>query len=385
MTNNFDENDMYSVNRITINTAALRHNYRLVAANLPAGVRLLAMVKGDGYGHGMVEAARAFAEAGCGVFGVAELCEGIQLRKSGVEGDIFVMVGFQPEHAELFFTFNLVPVVFSREAVQALSETAVRLQREIGVHLKIDCGMSRLGVLPGEIEEFTDLILALPGISLAGVLSHFPEADNPRSPGTARAFAIYSEALSRIENRFSGLRHIANSGAVLNFPETLCNMVRAGIALYGYSPDGIRENSRVGDSYLRPAMTFATRIAMVKEVPPGTGISYGRTYITTRQTRLAVLPVGYEDGYPRALSSVAEVLIHGHRAPILGRVCMNLCMADITEIEGVRAGDEAVLLGEQGGEVITADDIAAWAGTISYEILCMLGNNNERVHVEYDS
>jgi alanine racemase len=343
------------------------------------------MVKGDGYGHGMIEAARAFATAGCGIFGVAELGEAIQLRKSGIEGDIFVMVGFLPEHAEYFFSYNLVPVVFSREGIHALSETAVRLNREIGVHLKIDCGMSRLGVMPEEIEVFADLINSLPGISLAGILSHFPEADNAQSPGTSRAFAIYSEALRRVENRFSGLRHIANSGAVLNFPETLCNMVRAGIALYGYSPDGIRENSRVGDSFLRPAMTFSTRIAMVKEVPAGTGISYGRTYVTTRTTRLAVLPVGYEDGYPRCLSNIAEVLIHGRKVPILGRVCMNLCMADITEIEGVQAGDEAVLLGEQGGEVITADDIAVKAGTISYEILCMLGNNNERVHIEYDS
>lgn len=377
-----DGKDMCSVNRITIDTGALRHNFRLIASAVPAGVKVLAMVKGDGYGHGMVEAARAFAEAGCGHFGVAELGEGIHLRKSGIDGDIFVMVGFLPQHAEHFFTFNLVPVVFSREGIHALSETAVRLNHEIGVHLKIDCGMSRLGVMPEEIEVFADLILALPGISLAGVLSHFPEADNARSAGTKRAFAKYSEALGRIENRFSGLTHIANSGAVLNFPETLCSMVRTGIALYGYSPDGIRENSRVGDSYLRPAMTFSTRIAMVKEVPAGTGISYGRTYVTTRTTRLAVLPAGYEDGYPRSLSSVAEVLIHGRKIPILGRICMNLCMADITEIEGVQAGDEAVLLGEQGGEVITADDIAARAGTISYEILCMLGNNNERVHIE---
>lgn len=374
--------DMYSANRITIDTGALSHNYRLIASAVPAGVPVLAMVKGDGYGHGMVEAARAFAAAGCGIFGVAELCEGVRLRTSGIEGDIFIMVGFLPEHAELFFTFNLVPVVFSREAIHALSETAVRLEQEIGVHLKIDCGMSRLGVMPEEIEVFADLIQGLPGISLAGVVSHFPEADNAQAPGTAEAFAIFSKACGRIEKRFLGLRHIANSAAVLNFPETLCNMVRAGIALYGYSPGGIRENRGVGDGCLRPAMTFSTRIAMVKEVPAGTGISYGRTYVTTRITRLAVLPVGYEDGYPRCLSNVAEVLIHGRKVPILGRVCMNLCMADITEIEGVRAGDEAVLLGEQGGEVITADDIAVRAGTISYEILCMLGNNNERVHIE---
>lgn len=371
-----------SSNRITVDTEALSYNYRTITSGVPDGVEVLAMVKGDGYGHGMTAAARAFAKAGCRTFGVAELCEGVALRQSGIDGDIYIMVGFLPEHVEHFFTFNLIPVVFSREAIVLLSETAVRVKREIGVHLKIDCGMSRLGVMPDEIEDFADLIHALPGITLAGVLSHFPEADNVQAPGTARAFAIYSEACDRIEKRFSGLKHIANSGAVLNFPETLCNMARAGIALYGYSPDGLVENAKVNELYLKRAMTFSTKIAMVKEVPAGAGISYGHTYTTTRPTRLAVLPVGYEDGYPRCLSNVAEVLIHGRKVPVLGRICMNLCMADITEIEGVQAGDEAVLLGEQGGAVITADDIAAKAGTISYEILCMLGNNNERDYIE---
>lgn len=371
-----------SANRITVSLGALAHNYQTISSSVADGVQILAMVKGDGYGHGMTEAARAFAAAGCTSFGVAELCEGVKLRQSGLAGDIYVMVGFLPEHAEHFFTFNLTPVVFSREAITLLSETAVRLKREIGVHLKIDCGMSRLGVMPEEIEGFAGQIQAAPGLTLAGVLSHFPESDNRTSPGTARAFAIFSEACDRLGKRFSGLRHIANSGAVLNFPETLGDMGRVGISLYGYSPDGVRTNARIGDSQLRPALTFSTRIAMVKEVPAGSGISYGHTYITTRPTRLAVLPVGYEDGYPRALSGRAEVLIHGRKVPILGRICMNLCMADITEIEGVRAGDEAVLLGEQGNEMISADDIAAKAGTISYEILCMLGNNNERIYVE---
>jgi alanine racemase len=342
----------------------------------------MAMVKGDAYGHGMVAAATAFADVGCRSFGVAELCEGVELREAGIVGDIYIMVGFLPDHVEHFFTFNLTPVVFSREAIELLSTTAVRFGGDIGLHLKIDCGMSRLGIHPDEIEIFTDLVERLPGVTLAGVLSHFPESDNRQSPATRKAFAIYSEACSRIEKRFSGLKHIANSGAVLNFPETLCNMARAGISLYGYSPDGNGDDARIHDQALRPAMTFSTRVAMVKDIPAGTGVSYGHTYVTSRATRLAVLPVGYEDGYPRCLSNRAEVLIHGRRVPILGRVCMNLCMADITEIEGVQAGDEAVLLGEQGGMEITADDIARKAGTISYEILCMLGNNNERVHIE---
>jgi alanine racemase len=371
-----------SSNRVTVSLAALRHNYHILSATTPEGVPLLAMVKGDGYGHGMVEAARAFVQAGCRIFGVAELCEGVKLRQAGVGGEIFVMVGFLPEHAEAFFSYDLVPVVFSREAIVSLSAAAVRLGRDISVQLKVDCGMGRLGVLPGEVLAYGDLIQSLPGITLGGMLSHFPEADNAASASTARAFETFTAACASLGGRFSGMRHIANSGGVLNFPETLCEMGRAGISLYGYSPDGRQEHGRVGETPLRPAMRFATRIAMVKEVPAGSGISYGSTHVTSRPTRLAVLPVGYEDGYPRHLSGNGVALINGRRADILGRICMNLCMADITGIDGVKAGDEAVLLGEQGEEVITADEIAARAGTISYEILCMLGNNNEREYTE---
>jgi alanine racemase len=340
------------------------------------------MVKGDGYGHDMVFAAKAFASAGCHIFGVAELCEGVRLRQAGIVGEIFVMVGFEPDQAESIFRYDLTPVVFSMEAIEILSQTAVKLGKSLKIHLKVDSGMSRLGVAPEELAEYADKIFNLPGIVLAGVVSHFSAADNVSSPSTSRAFQVFTEACRSLEKEISGLRHIANSAAVLNFPETHCDMVRTGISLYGYSPDGIREHGQVNGRYLRPAMSFTTRIAQVKEVPAGAGISYGHTHITNRPTRLAVLPVGYEDGYSRSLSNRSEVLINGRKAPILGRVCMNLCMADITDIEGVRAGDEAVLLGEQGRETITADDIARLANTISYEILCMLGNNNERVFIE---
>ncbi len=371
-----------SSNIITVDCSALSHNYRTIFSRLPDGVELLAMVKGDAYGHGMVESARAFAAGGCHIFGVAELCEGVKLREAGVEGEILIMVGFLESQAEYFFSHNLTPVVFTRASIAVLSQLAVKRKCDIGLHLKIDSGMGRLGVMPNEIEEYAAIIADSPGVYLAGVVSHFYEADNTESSGTNSAFTVYSEACRRIGKAFSGVRHIANSAAVLNFPETLCEMGRAGIALYGYSPDGNSENARVGDVRLKPAMKFSTRVVMVKEVPAGTGISYGHTYTTTRPTRLAIMPVGYEDGYPRCISNNTEVLIQGAKVPIIGRICMNLCMADITEIDGVQIGDEAVLLGEQGSEVISADDIAGKAGTISYEILCMLGNNNQRVHIE---
>jgi alanine racemase len=185
---------------------------------------------------------------------------------------------------------------------------------------------------------------------------------------------------ANVREKYEGFRHIGNSGGVFNFPETCCDMVRPGISLYGYYPDGQAGADRARGERLRPAMSFTSRVLQVKTVPAGSGVSYGHTYITPSETRLAILPVGYEDGYLRSLSNRAEVLVKGKRAPVRGRICMNMCMIDITGIDGVEPGDEAVLLGAQGEDAITADEIAEWAGTISYEVLCLIGNNNERTY-----
>ena len=374
------ETELSSYNRATVNLSAIKHNYKLLASVLPDEGQLLAMVKGDGYGHGMIETAFACHDAGCRLFGVAELCEGVKLRQSGITGEIFVMVGFAAEQADYFFSHSLTPVVFDKDLIAKLSEVAVAKATEITVHLKVDCGMSRLGVKPEEVDEFVVLVGELPGLRLGGILSHFAAADDASSPLTDRMFAVFQKVCDRVGDEMTF--HIANSGGIINYPQTHGNMARAGISLYGYPPSGEQEQTVVGEGRLTPAMTFSTRVVMVKTVEKGAGISYGHTFTTTRETRLAVLPVGYEDGYPRSLSNRGTVLLHGKRAPILGRVCMNLTMVDVTDIEGVEIGDEAVLMGNQGDETITADDIAALTDTISYEILCMLGNNNERVFVE---
>lgn len=370
-----------SANRIHVDTGALAHNYRLIqeaAGHAP----VLAMVKGDGYGHGMVRVAKTFSNEGCRNFGVAELCEGIELRQAGLAGEIYVTVGFSPDDAAAFFTYNLTPVVFSTSSITALATEAVQLGKTIGVHLKVDCGMGRLGVGVHEVEYYQNLIGRTQGVTLVGILSHFPESENVQTESTKQVFSVFSDACKVLGNDFPGIKHIANSGAVLNFPETCCDMVRSGIALYGYSPDGVADHGQINGQMLRPAMALTTRVAMVKEMPAGAGISYGHTYVTNKPTRIAVLPVGYEDGYPRLLSNNGEVLIKGQRAPILGRVCMNLTMIDITAIENVQPEDEVVLLGAQGVEKITADDIGNKIGTISYEILCMLGKNNQRLYIE---
>jgi alanine racemase len=371
---------VHSYNRVTINPQALSDNFRIIQEKTGPEVKVLAMVKADGYGHDMIRAAKTFAAAGCEAFGVAEVGEAVTLREAGIKGQIFIMLGLSPEHIDLVFRYNLTPVVFLMETVEGLSRAATKEGVQIGVHLKVDSGMSRLGLLPDQVGVFLERMSLLPSVYLAGIASHFSQSDNPYSDNTQRSYASYQAMCSQVREKYDGLRHIGNSDGVFNFPETCCDMVRPGISLYGYYPDGQAGADRARGERLRPAMSFTSRVLQVKTVPAGSGVSYGHTYITPSETRLAILPVGYEDGYLRSLSNRAEVLVKGKRAPVRGRICMNMCMIDITGIDGVEPGDEAVLLGAQGEDAITADEIAEWAGTISYEVLCLIGNNNERTY-----
>jgi alanine racemase len=367
-----------SFNQIVIDSSALQANFRVLQQRVGQDVRIMAMVKADAYGHGMVQAAVNFAKAGCDSFGVAEIEEGVALRRAGIHGQIFVLLGFQVAQEQLFFDYDLTPVIFDYQAIKLLSQAAVRNGKEITVHLKVDCGMGRLGIKPSELPYFLDHLKSSPGISLAGIMSHFPLADDPTSRQTLEMFQQYKQVCTQANHQQIVLCHIANSGGVFYYPETCCDMVRLGISLYGYYPDGTQGKRHDGAEKLVPAMSFTTQVIQVKSVPAGTGISYGHIFVTEQETKIAVLPVGYADGFLRTLSNKAQVLIKGQRARIIGRVCMNLCMADITGIDGVQAGDQVVILGSQGAETITADEIAAWMGTISYEVLCLFGNNNER-------
>jgi alanine racemase len=371
-----------SFNCIKINCTALQNNYTIIKKRAGAGIPVMAMVKADGYGHGMLMAAKAFERAGCTTFGVAELREAVLLRQAGIRGDIYVTIGFSEEDAGLIFQYDLIPVIYSYDSAQALSTKAAALGVEIGVHIKVDSGMSRLGIFPTDMSTFLDNVSVLPGIKIAGIMSHFAESDNPDSKSTIKSFKSFAGTCRELKNRFTGINHIANSGAVLNFPDTCCDMVRAGIALYGYHPAGRAGCDDRDAENLIPAMSFVSRILQVKSVPAGTAVSYGRTYQTKKETRLAVVPVGYEDGYSRLLSNRGQVLVYGHRVPVLGRICMNMCMVDVSDLSLVKAGDEVVLLGQQGQENITADEIAEEMGSISYEVLCLLGNNNQREYIE---
>jgi len=371
-----------SYNRVSVSRNALQNNYKYIRSRVADGVKVMAMVKADAYGHDMILSARAFADVGCDVFGVAELCEAVSLRRSGVNGQIFVMLGFAPKDAGDLVENDLTPAVYSLEAAAALSREATAAGKQTGVHIKVDTGMGRLGIMPEALPGFLGELEQLPGIVVQGIMSHFPEADVAGSSSTEKGFAVFEKACEPLKERENFHCHIANSGAVLNFPDTNCDMVRAGISLYGYHPLGRQPDSGGEGDGLEPAMTFTTRILQVKDLPKGAGISYGHTFIAEEDMRIAVLPVGYEDGFSRILSNQGEVLIRGRPVPVRGRICMNICMVDITGMDQVRPGDEVVLLGRQGDAVITADDIAEKTGSISYEVLCLFGNNNKRVHRE---
>ncbi len=371
-----------SFNKVAVNLSALHHNYHLLKRRIGDNAKLLAMVKADAYGHGMIRVARELSKAGCESFGVAELCEAISLRQAGIRGEIFVFIGFSLADTACFFDYNLTPVIFDFESARALSSEAVTRNQEMRVHVKVDCGMTRLGIYPEEFGRFSTELLRLPGIVLSGVASHFPRADEVCSDSTMEQFGRFKRTIPDVLKKAKIVRHTANSGAILNFPETCCEMARAGISLYGYYPDGVVGKIAEKREQLQPVMTFSSQVLQVKIVPAGVGVSYGHSFVTTEPTRLAVLPVGYEDGLSRSLSNKAEVLVCGKRARIRGRICMNLCMVDITHIESVAVGDEVVFLGRQGKDCISSDEIAGWMGSISYEVLCLFGNNNERKYIE---
>jgi alanine racemase len=377
---------MTSFNRVEIDIAALQNNFANIRERVGSAVKIMAVVKSDAYGHGMVECSKALFKAGARVFGVAEVWEGVALRRAGVSGEIVILLGGSPETYEDIIRHDLTPVIVDADILDGLSQQSARMNANVGVHLKVDVGMGRLGVRPAEVEFYMAMIRRLPGVFPAGILSHFPIADEPDgSDKTLQQFSVFQDILAKLQNNTSEkhVSHIANSAALVYFPATHLDMVRPGISLYGCYPDAspARGLALQPPLELRPVMSFKTKVIQVKEVKTGCGISYGHTFVTSRPSRFAVLPVGYANGYLRSLSNKAQVLINGRRAPVCGRVCMNACLVDITDLGPVQTGEEAVLMGRQGPENITADEIGDWMGTISYEVLCLFGSSNERKYV----
>lgn len=344
----------------------------------------MAMVKADAYGHGMVECAKIFTECGAAAFGVAEVVEGVALRRAGISNAVFVLAGILPEFFDALLTYQLTPVLVDGTLISPLAREAVRRGITLGVHLKVDAGMGRQGCLLRDIPEIISAIARSPGIILEGIMAHFPQADDPHSGNSER---VLDDFLTLVRVNRDALPpslclHIANSGGLFSVRGAGLHMVRPGISLYGYAAAGRKALDAGGEQDLIPAMRFVSRVIQVREVPAGTGLGYGHTYTTAARTRLAILPLGYEDGFLRSLSNTGQVLLRGQRAPVVGRISMNLTLVDVTGIQGIQVGDEAVLLGCQGRDGITADELGEWMETISYEVLCLFGHCNRIVYID---
>lgn len=373
------------LNWVEIDTGALGHNVREFRRRLDGKVLLGAVVKSNGYGHGMREVARAAVEAGADWLCVNSAAEGSALREAGHRVPILVM-GYVPlEDLSRVVEDDLQPVVYNAETVDHLDSLARAAGKPVSVHLKVETGTHRQGVPESEVSGFADRIERSGVLTLAGVSTHFANIEDTTDHRFAEEQIEVFRRIVDIVRRRGGrpLRHAACSAAVLLLNRTHLDLARIGISLYGIWPS--RETyvsclDRGRPSLdLRPAMTWKSRIAQIKEVPEGGFVGYGCTWRATRPTRIAVLPVGYYEGYDRGLSGVAHVLVRGRRAPVRGRVCMNMTMVDVSDIPGVSLEDEAVLLGAQGDERISAEQLAQWCGTIAYEIVSRIHPSLPRV------
>jgi alanine racemase len=351
---------------VEVDLEAIAHNVRRVVEIIGPNTRLLAILKADAYGHGAVRVARTAANNGASYLGVASINEAALLRQAGIEMPILVL-GYTPAwQARELVLHDLAATVFDLDVARALDRAGRELGRQVRVHVKVDTGMGRLGLLPDDVLPTLLAVRELENLEIEGIFTHFSVADS--DPDYTRwQIERFREVLARIDDAGIdvALVHAANSAAILTLPESHFGMVRFGIGMYGLDPS---PQVQLPPDF-RPALTFKTQVAQVKTLPPGSYVGYGNTYRTADEERIAVLPVGYADGFRRAPRQWGEVLVRGQRAPIVGRVSMDQTMIDVTHISGVRQGDEVVLIGRQGTQRITAEEVAEQLGTINYEVV----------------
>ncbi len=372
-----------------IDLAAIDHNLKALRKLTGPAVRMLAAVKANAYGHGLVPVARRVAASGADMLGVARIDEGIELRASGIEVPILIFGYTPPAATGELLKYSLTPTVSSHATADAMSTAAVAAGKRLAVHIKVDTGMGRIGLLPASLQPpggpdaaaVIERIVRLEGLIPEGIYTHFAASDSRDKTSASRQFARFMELLAVLAAKgvTFPLRHAANSGALIDMPETHLDMVRPGIAVYGLYPSDEIDKSRIR---LIPAMALKAKIAQVKAVAAGFQVSYGSTYTTHRPTVIATVPVGYADGYRRLLSSRGVMLAGGRRVPVVGRVCMDLAMIDVGEVPNVQAGDEVVVLGAQGDAFISADEMAGWLDTINYEVVSTVMARVPRVYTK---
>jgi alanine racemase len=365
-----------------VNLDNLAYNIRQIKNNIKAPASIMGIVKADGYGHGAVEISRVLLEEGVQRLGVAVLDEGIALRQEGIDVPILVLGYTPPQLFDKVLEHRITPTLYNYQDALRLSELASKNGSSVKVHLKLDTGMGRIGMIPGQDSlDMVSNIYALPGIKIEGIFTHFSVADEKDKTYTREQFKKFTGFVNALKERGIDipLRHAGNSAASIDLPETHLDMVRPGVILYGLYPSDEVEKGKLS---LKPLAALKTVISHVKTVPSGTSVGYGRKYISAGERVIATLPIGYADGYTRLLSGKASVLVHGTRAPLAGNICMDQCMIDVTGIEGVKVGDEVVLMGSQGEETITAEELASLLGTINYEIVCLIGKRVPRVYIK---
>ena len=363
--------------RIDLN--AIAHNVAALKARVPASTELWAVVKANAYGHGAVPVARTALAAGASRLAVARISEGVELRQAGIDAPILVMGYHLPDEAETAVAYNLTMTVNDEAFARALDAQARDAGRRLPIHVKVDTGMGRFGRFPDEVLPFLERLTTFRHLQIEGLWTHFATADEADKRFTYQQMALFRQVADQARARLEiPLLHVANSAAIMTFPETHLDAVRPGIALYGMYPSA--EVTR--EVPLIPALTLVSHVGRVRTLPPGGSVGYGRTFIARKPTRIALLPIGYGDGLHRLLSNRGQVLIRGQRAAIVGRVSMDNIVVDVTHIAGVREGDEAVLIGRQGEDAITAEEVAAWAETINYEVTTSLLPRLKRIYVE---
>ncbi len=366
-----------------IDLSAVQHNVTVLKGHIGPAVKLAAVVKANAYGHGAVEVAEAAVLGGAEYLAVARYSEALELREGGIKAPVLIFGHTPPVLAETIARYGLTPVVNSLQEARTLCEAAAALEEIITVHVKIDTGMGRVGLPGASVEETVADVLRihdLPALHLEGIFTHFANADSADKTHVKEQFSLFSRILDSLEER--GLRipirHAANSAATLEFPESHLDMVRPGIVLYGLAPSKDVDMTRLP---LKPVMSLKTKIIHLKKVPSDFKISYGSTHVTERSTRIATVPIGYADGFSRLLSSKGFMLVKGKRVPIVGRVCMDLTMIDVGDVENVRVGDEVVVFGPQEDQYLAADEQADLEGTINYEVVSTLTSRVPRVYL----
>ncbi len=374
---------IYNLGRPTwaeVNLSRLASNVREFRRILPPGVRIMAVIKADGYGHGAYEVSRAALKEGAMMLGVASLEEGLELRQKGIGSPILILGYTDPRQNCLLIENDLTPTVFQWEAAFSLSEQALALGKQVPVHVKLDTGMSRLGLQePAHILSFLEKLSGLAGIRIEGLFTHFATADEKEKSFLHEQLHRFNTVIEEGEKKgiHIPLKHAANSAAAIDFPESRLDMVRIGLGIYGCYPSGEVSREQIE---LRPVLSLKSRIVLLKKISPGTPVSYGRTFTAAAETMIAVVPLGYGDGYSRQLSNKGVMLVRGRDVPVIGRVCMDLTMLDVGAVPGVQEGDEVVVYGKQGSREISVDRVAEQLGTISYELLCNISNRVPRIY-----